>query len=80
VSKIVGKAEGRGRDLSYAMLQEIIAQNILLLPYFTIVTIAKYLGFKLGQIAVNFSPQVQMLFSSQKWYWKSKYFKREINS
>ena len=66
VNKIVGNAKERGKDLFVSMLKEVILQNIFLVPYYFLITIAKYTGYKIGFLAVKFPPRVQMFFSGQK--------------
>jgi len=77
IQDAVGKAGKRGKQYLIFILRKIWVQQPTLIPYAIIQTIVKYLGYSVGYHSKYLSPIMFKYFSSQKYYWDSKYYDRK---
>jgi len=74
IQDAVGNAENRGRKYFLALINNLLKENPLLIPYAFLQTIMKYLGYKIGYNARNLPIWLKKAFSQQNYYWESKYY------
>jgi rhamnosyltransferase len=74
VIQLVGQAEGRGMQLFKKTLKELKKQNKFLLPKAFFVFFARWIGFRLGYLAIHTPGRINRYFSAQSLYWKSEYY------
>jgi rhamnosyltransferase len=74
VQDIVGTANKRGMIYFMELIKRLLIQKIYLIPYAILVTISKWLGFKIGYSALNFPISIKKKLSGQSYYFNSKYF------
>lgn len=71
------KDEGRGYIFFKALLNKIIKENILLLPYAFVQTAIKYLGYRVGFYGQRLPVSIKKCFSGQDFYWESILYDKE---
>lgn len=76
LQELAGNANGRGAKLTKLFFKKIIKEKPHLIFYAFIETVVKFLGFKIGSFfgfyGSNFSSEVKMFLSNQKYFWKNK--------
>jgi rhamnosyltransferase len=75
VTEIAGNAESRGKEFFIAFLKEVARKRPLLIPYAFLNTFVKLFGFRVGYYSLNAPLWFKKMFSSQKNYWISIYYK-----
>jgi len=68
--------EKRGRAYAGRMVRELSLNQPHLLPYAVAQLLAKYLGYKLGRLAINFPDGIMKRLSAQDFYWTSVHYTR----
>lgn len=69
-----GKDEKRGSVFTKALFQKVAQEKPHMLPYALIQTLAKLLGYKIGQQSINAPLWFKKALSSQDFYWTSDAF------
>lgn len=69
IQELVGHADRRGLNLAFSLLQKILNEKPLILPYAVLQILFKYLGFKIGFYGTKLPVNVKRLFSGQKYFW-----------
>ena len=75
IQKLVGSANKRGSMYFQQFIIKLWFNSPLLIPYAIIQTITKFIGYKLGFASLKFPKYLKKLFSGQKYYWDSKFYK-----
>jgi len=74
VQDVVGTVNKRGMIYFTKLIKRLLIYKIYLIPYAILVTISKWLGFKIGYSALNFPISIKKKLSGQSYYFNSKYF------
>jgi rhamnosyltransferase len=77
---VIDQTERRGLDFLKQMINQLKQENMLLIPYALWLTAIKWLGYKWGRYAYHLPYWINILFSSQKHYWRSVYYKNKKNN
>jgi rhamnosyltransferase len=68
---VSGKDTKRGKTYVRKLFKELIDKQPALLPYAFLQSIAKFLGYRLGQVSLHAPIWFKKACSSQKFYWKN---------
>ena len=79
VSRLAGQAEGRGLKLLGMTLAALRKYNLFLLPKAFFVFFVRWLGFRIGYLALHLPGGFNKKLSSQPYYWDSEYYRSNIN-
>lgn len=79
VAKLVGQAEGRGAIFAKQMFKRLSRRAPYLIPYALVQTVVKWLGFRIGFIAIHLPTSWCRFLSSQRYFWRSRYCVRAVN-
>jgi len=72
IEKLTGRTEKSGSKYFKSFIKESFQTNFFYVPYSILVCITKYLGFRVGYIAVNWPVFLKKALSSSDFYWISK--------
>jgi|TARA_B100001964_G_scaffold179383_1_gene198035 hypothetical protein len=64
----------RGKIYFYKLVNKLMKEKPLLIPYAITQTVSKYLGYKIGLHANKFPNWLKESLTGQKYYWRSKYY------
>lgn len=78
VEEAVGQAEGRGKQYFLALLRHLAQEGPWLVPYAVVNTLVKLLGYRAGHCALRAPRWWKKAFSSQPYYWDSRYCRTGI--
>lgn len=74
IQDAVGNANKLGAKYFKVLINKLIKENPLLIPYAFAQTAMKFIGYKIGYRSTIFPRWFKKLCSGQKYYWDSKYY------
>ncbi len=74
IQELIGHADKRGFQLTAALMNRLIRQNVFLLPYAMVQALVKWAGYQAGIRGLNLPLRLKKTFSSQKHFWESHYY------
>lgn len=78
VTRLVGRAEGRGAAYAREMLKRLMRNAPHLVPYALLQTGVKWLGFRTGYVSQGLPRWWCSRLSAQRYYWSSRFASRAV--